>query len=226
MTVRTIQFVTSMSFLPPPFRPPPFHGIVAAMKRLAFALAAAATATSALADPLSDALGASGDLLCFTRAYDAAWLKAHPGQSLREAKLMVSYRDSDPWPGMRMSLKSARRPLYLFGDCAWGDAVNRGVQNDILIDSFKPESGVGCMLFTDVTGASAEEGGYFVIDWQDGGNRIVVHLQDGAAVWRSVDAENHAEFVDFKPADRVIRLDRAPAAACDDLAKFPSRKPE
>jgi len=196
------------------------------MKRLAPALAAALSATAALADPLEETLEASCDLLCFTRAYDAAWLKAHPRQTLREAKVMLSYRDSDPWQGMRISLKQRRGTLYLFGDCYWGDAVNRGVQNDILIDSFKPESGIGCMLYTDVTGASAEEGGYLVIDWQDGGKRIVVHLQEGAAVWRTIDAERHAEFIDFNPADLVIQLDRAPAEACDDLARFPSREPE
>lgn len=196
------------------------------MKRLAFAIVCAVTATSALADPLGDALDAADGIVCFTRSYDSAWLKAHPGQKLREARFMISDRQSDPWGGLRMSLKGSGDPLYLYGDCHWGDDINRGVQDDILIDSFKPEIGLGCMLMTDVTGASAEEGGYFVADWQDGGRKIEVHFQDSAAAWRSLDAERRAEYVEFDPADRVVRLDRAEPSACADLEKFPSRRPE
>jgi len=197
------------------------------MKGALFALAATLSATSALADPLGDALEASDGIVCFTRSYDAAWLKSHPGQTLREAKFMVTHRGADPWRVLRMSLKSDHGTLYLFGGCEWyeGD-INRGVQDNILIESFKPESGVGCHLMTDVTGASAEEGGDFPVDWQEGGQRIEVHLDESGAAWRSLDVERNAEFVDFNPADRIIRLNRAPAAACDDLAKFAPGQPQ
>ena len=198
------------------------------MKRIAVALACALSATSALADPLGEALAAADGVACFTRSYDGAWLKAHPGQTLREAKFLIAYSDEEePRPALRMSLKRARGTLYLFGECGWmeGD-INRGVQDNILIESFKPESGVGCHLYTDVTGGSAEEGGDFPVDWQEGGKRIEVHLDDYMAAWPSMDVERYAKFVKFHPADRIMRLDRAPASDCDDLAKFAPGQPE
>ena len=198
------------------------------MNRLAYALVSALAATSALADPLGDAIHAADGIVCFTRSYDSAWLAAHPSQTLREAKFMISYRDSDLWQGLRMSLKGERETLYLFGDCHWGDSdsVNRSAQDNILIPSFKAENGIGCMLMTDVTGASAEEGGYFVVDWQDGGQKIEVHLDDYASAWRTLEAGRSPDFVEFNPADRVIRLHRAEPSECADLARFAESQPE
>ena len=197
------------------------------MNRAMFGLAAALASTSALADPLGDALEAADGIVCFTRSYDDAWIAAHPGQGLREAKFMITHRGEDPWKVLRISLKGAHDTLYLFGGCGWyeGD-INRGVQDNILLESFKPESGVGCHMMTDVTGASAEEGGDFPVDWQDGGRRIEVHFDESVAAWRSLDVERYAQFVDVNPVDRIIRLDRAPPAACDDLAKFAPGQPQ
>jgi hypothetical protein len=197
------------------------------MKRLAFALVCALSTTSALADPLGDALEAGGGIVCFTRSYDDAWLKAHPGQGLREAKFMVTHRGADPWQVLRMSMKGDSSTLYLLGDCQWQDNINRDVQGGLLIPSFKPVSGVGCMLVTDVTGASAEEGGYFMVDWKDGGRAIDVHLDEEAAGWRSpAEADRAAGWVQLNPVDRVIRLERAEPSACADLAEFAEGQPQ
>jgi hypothetical protein len=199
------------------------------MKRKTLALILAFTASPALADPLTDALKAGGGLVCFTRSYDAAWLKAHPGQTLREARFAVSFREGQSWPALRMSMQGAGAPLYLFGGCGWmeGD-LNRGGQNDVLIESFKPTSGVGCHLMTDVTGGSAEEGGDFPVAWQNGGKTIEVHLDESLAAWRSTDTDRrYAKFVPVQAADRIIRLNRAPASACRDLVtKFAPGQPD
>ena len=195
------------------------------MKRLALALALASMAGPALADPLADALKAGGGSLCFTRSYDSAWLKAHPGQTLRDVRFALV--ENGDWRTMRMSLKGAGKPLYLFGECGWyeGD-LNRGVQDNVLDPSFKPTTGVGCHLYTDVTLGSAEEGGDFPVAWLDCGRAIQVHLPDSVAAWRSYDVRGYAKFVPVKRADRIVRLNRAPASACRELvARFAPGQP-
>jgi hypothetical protein len=198
------------------------------MRRFALLLALGSLAGPAFADPLTDALRSAGGTLCFSRTYDSAWLKAHPGQTIRSALFALSKdRAAQSWPALRMELRGPGKPIYLFGGCGWyqGD-INRGVQNDVLDPSFKPTSGVGCHMMTDVTGASAEEGGDFPVAW-DVGRSIQAHLPDIVAGWRSYDVSRAATAPRLGVADRIIRLNRAPASACRDLVrKFAPGQPD
>ena len=198
------------------------------MKQWILAFALTTTAGSALADPLTDAIAADGGTACFTRSYDAPWLKAHRGQTVREVVMAFTLdREDQPWTAFRMMIKGSGQPLYLFGGCGWEDSgVNRGVQNDILDPTFKPESGVGCHMMVDHTGVSAEEGGDFPVEWQS--ERVIqAHLPDLVAAWRSYDVSRHAKFVDVGRADRIVRLNRAPSSDCAELvAKFAPGQPD
>ena len=168
------------------------------MKKWILSLALTSIAGSALADPLTDAIAEDGGTACFTRSYDAAWLKAHPGQTVREVRMAFTLdREDQSWTAFRMMLRGAGQPLYLFGGCGWAEPVNRGVDNNILDPTFKPESGVGCHMMTDVTGASAEEGGDFPVDWQSS-QVIQAHLPECVAAWRSYDISRNAKFVDVR----------------------------
>ena len=187
------------------------------MRKLVLAVMLASIAGAAAADPLTDALKAEDGKLCFTRHYDSAWLKAHPGQTLRDAKLSLVYDPEDySWTVMRVKLQTTTRTMYLFGGCGWNDHVNRGVQDNILDPTYKIEEGVGCHMMTDVTGGSAEEGGDFPVDWRDPA-KVQMHLPEGVAAWASTDVSRYAKFVDLKAADRIVRLDKVPAAQCNDL---------
>ena len=181
-------------------------------------LAIAFAAASMLASPLQDAMKTSGQTLCFTRSYDSAWLASHKGQKVREARLVLSPSQINEAAAMRIELKGDFKPYYLFGECSWyeGD-LNRGVQNDVLDPSFKPTSGVGCHLYTDVTGASAEEGGDFPVEWIDGGRFVQVHLPDSFGAWRSLDVSRNADYHPLGAQDRIIRLQRDEASACNPL---------
>jgi len=191
-----------------------------AMKRLLTTLVLAALPAAALADPLTDALSAEKGPLCFTRAYDRQWIEGHPGQTVRQVRFALS-----PNPGaysaatMRVLIEGEGKPQFLFGECGWmeGD-LNRGVQNDILDPSFKPTSGVGCHMYTDVTGASAEEGGDFPVEWGSGAF-IQAHLPENVAAWLSYDVSRNADFFDVRPQDRIVRLNRAPTSECRDLVE-------
>ena len=191
------------------------------MKRVALTLALASLAGPAIADPLSDALKASNGTLCFTRSYDAAWLTGHGGQTMRSARFALTSDGT-----LRMSLHGAGQPIYMFGECSWYQGnINRGVQDNILDPTFKPTSGVGCHLYTDVTLVSAEEGGDFPVAWGNG-RYIQAHLPDIVAAWRSYDVSRNATWPKLKRADRIIRMNRAPAADCRELVtKFAPGQP-
>lgn len=181
-----------------------------------FAIVAAAAA--AAASPLETAMQANGNVLCFSRSYDAAWLKAHKGQKAQHARMALTRGRLNASAQMRISLKGKFRPYYLYGECSWYEGtLNRGVQDNILDESFKPTSGVGCHLYTDVTGASAEEGGDFPAEWIDGGRYLQIHLPDGFAAWRSLDVSRNADFHELGAKDRIIRLERSAASACKTL---------
>ena len=191
------------------------------MRKSALALMLALTAGPALADPLTDAIDGDGGVLCFARSYDAAWLKAHRGQSVREVKLAISHDEASNMPVMRLSLRDARRALYGFGQCWWADGdLNRGVQDNILDPTFKPTTGVGCHMVTDITGGSAEEGAEPLIDWRDG-RTIQLHLGDSLAMWTSYDISKTATWHELKAGDRIVRLHRVKPSQCRALvAKF------
>ena len=121
---------------------------------------------------------------------------------------------------LRLKVAGSGKPIYSYGECRWYDGdLNRGGQNDILDGSFKPTTGIGCHLYTDVDGYSAEEGGDFPVEWVDGGQAIQAHLPDSLAGWRSLDVSRNATFHALGANDRIIRLKRVPAAECDELLK-------
>jgi hypothetical protein len=188
--------------------------MVAHMKCFALALALVSIAGPVLADPLTDALKQGGGTLCFTRSYDAAWLKSHRGQTIRDVRFALASDGT-----LRMSLKGAGRPIYVYGTCEWWDrGLNRGVQNNVIFPSWKSESGrgVGCHMMTDTTGVSAEEGGDFPVTWGDG-HYVEVHMESGATGWRSYDTSRRVSFLNLSAADSIFRLNRASAAGCREL---------
>ena len=185
------------------------------MKCLTSAIALASLAGPALADPLTVALEHNGGTLCFTRSYDAARLKAHGGQTIRDVRFAFSENRSGAI--MRMSLKGPGKPIYAFGVCEWWEhGLNRGVQDNVLDPSFKGTRGVGCHMMTDTTGVSAEEGGDFSIAWGDG-RFARVHLNGAVTGWRSFDTRRRVSFLDLKAADSIFRLNRAPTSECSEL---------
>jgi hypothetical protein len=179
---------------------------------------AAALATTATT-PLDKAVRDAGGLMCFERSYDSAWLAAHKGQHLTSARLALSADDNGN-AKLRMTLTGSFRPYYLYGSCNWysGD-LNRDVQGEVLDPTFKFATGVGCHLFTDTTGASAEEGGDFPVAWEDHGRVLQVHLPDGFAAWPSADVSRNAGFRDLGAKDRIIRLRQVYPEKCEQLVK-------
>lgn len=187
-------------------------------------LALVALGASAAADPLASAFAANGDVLCYTRSYDAAWIKAHPGQEVRAIRLALNARANSDGPQLRLQIVGRGKPLWVFGECQWfaGD-LNRSAQGDVLDPGFKESSGLGCMVYTDTTGQSAEEGGWFQGAWRQGGDEIQLHFDQPIASWRDPASDRSTGSFEFAPADGILRLRRSPEGDCADLvALFPA----
>ena len=187
------------------------------MNKPVLALVVLCSAGPVLADPLVDALDQNGGTLCYTRTYDAAWLKSHPGQTVKGVTLAINENEERDMLDMRLALDLPKGPLYGYGQCWWETNINRGVQNDILDPTFKPTKGVYCHMATDITGGSAEEGAEFSIDWQAGGKTIQAHLGEALAMWSSYDISGTADWHDLKVADRIVRLNRVDQSHCRNL---------
>ena len=185
------------------------------MKRAVLGLALALAAGPALATPLSDALDAGP--LCFTGVASAP-----AGQSWKQVVLSLTRdRGPDNAPTARLSLQGAGKPLLIHAACTWMEGnINRGGGDRILDPTFLPTSGVTCFMATDLTGASAEEGGSFPVDWADG-QTLAVHLPFTVAAWRGYDTRRAATWPEVAVADRIVRVSRAAPEACAELrAKF------
>ena len=190
------------------------------MPSIASALALAAALAVGAHDPLQKALGAAGGTLCFERRYDSAWLNAHRRQTVTTARLALTGGMNQGPARLRLLLVGPSPPIYAYGGCSWysGD-LNRDVRGAVLDPSFKFATGVGCHLYTDVTGASAEEGGDFPAAWEDDGRVLQIHLPDGFAAWASADVSRNAGFRDLGPKDRIIRLRQVYPEKCEGLVK-------
>lgn len=187
------------------------------MKRAALTLALALVASPALASPLSDALDAAGGALCYQGVAERP-----AGQQWTKVQLSLSREGvSGGAPTLRLMLEGKGKPVLVYGTCAWMPEINRGGGGRILDPTFLPTEGVTCFMHTDVTGASAEEGGSFPMDWGGDGRAIQFHLPFTVAAWRSYNTSKGATWPDIAVADRIVRVERAPAETCAELrARF------
>ncbi len=104
------------------------------MVRSAFVLALALASCGArAATPLDDLVAPpfDGKSACFSRAYDAAHLKAHPKQKIAAMKAWLLYRrekSTNPPTldiGLEISQRGDAQPLFASGNCYWDEGVNR-----------------------------------------------------------------------------------------------------
>lgn len=160
------------------------------MKKLVVALTALISAGAVLAEPPVDALARNDGTLCFTRTYDSAWLKSHPGQTLKGVTLAIAENDDRDMFDMRLALDLPRGPLYGFGQCWWE---------------------------TNITGGPAEEGAEFSVHWRDGGRTIQARLAEAMATWTSYDTSGTAKWHELNAADRIVRLNLVGRPECVTL---------
>lgn len=187
------------------------------MRTAVSAAALLAMAAQACADPLTDLLDRHDGQLCFERVYDSAHLAQHPRQRTRAIRLSLTDYPETRGANIRVAITEASRAHYILGECYWAEEANLDGMGEPLLPSFGRKAGLDCHAITTTDGSSAEEGGDFPLDLRDGAS-VMLHLPDEVAAWKSLDdVSGSAEFFGLGPDDRVFRLNRADATACNEL---------
>ena len=155
----------------------------------------------------------TGNSACFVRDYDAAHLRRHPHQVTQSVMVSLKYDASESAPVSRIMLRQRGRadPLHVVGSCNFEMRANRDVQGNRLIRAFQREAAHDCLAMT--APASAEEGGYFLVDLAADGRTLMLYLEDHVSAWRGPQT-GEAQPVRLGREDRVFRLNRISASAC------------
>jgi hypothetical protein len=192
--------------------------------------ASAARAASPLDDLVAPKPASSA---CFARVYDAEHLRKHPKQTTTSMAVRLAYDKAYGEPpvlappdlGIAIKRRGEPDPLFAQGGCIWGESVNRDISDRRLIKDFKKEAGAGCMMSArpdvfDV--ASAEEGGYLILDPGGDGKSVTVYLQNYLTMVKQKDRAKQL-YITFGADDRVFLLQRAPANDCDFVERVLTR---
>lgn len=187
------------------------HGDMKHLRLTLFVLAC--VAGPAAAQPIEPA--------CYARTYDAAHLAANPAQ--RTLSIRVSFA-SEHIPGgtaagmqsfvrIEMTRRGSRTPIRAIGTCVESASANRGVDGKKLIAAYPKEAGLACVIAGE---SLDEEGGMLLLDPTGGVLRAYFDdslvMRHGAEVSR-----DKGRWIELGRADRIFRLERIPAAACEPL---------
>lgn len=146
-----------------------------------------------------------GNKACYSRAYDAAHLKAHPRQRIAAMKFLLSVAAYDPKPAgavkpedlyyytfaMSVARRGDKRLLRTSGDCNGGDTI-------------------ACVVDCD--------GGSVALDKMPPADSLVVRLnnESGITMYHDCD-EGKGVVVKAGADDKVFRLDKTANDACRAL---------
>jgi hypothetical protein len=148
----------------------------------------------------------AGNKVCYSRAYDAAHMKAHPQQRITAMKFLLSVAAYDPKPAdaatpedlyyytfaMSVSRRGDKRLLRTSGDCNGSDNILCAVDCD---------------------------GGSVTLDKMLPANSLIVRLNNvnGITMFHDCDEGKGAVVVKAGADDKVFRLDKVAADACQSL---------
>jgi hypothetical protein len=168
-------------------------------------------------NPLSRAVPhKEGTSACYSRTYDAAHLKAHPGQMTQSVMLSLRYERQSHTVRIMLKEKNRPAPLYIVGGCGWSDKANLGVDDKPLIREFKATSGLDCNAFSGLN--SDEEGGDYPIDFAADGKSLTLYLINDVAAWLGTNQKKTIA-AGLGKDDLIFRLERIDAAACRGMEK-------
>jgi hypothetical protein len=157
-------------------------------------------------DPLSRLLTSDSDSLCFRRDYGGAHLKRHPAQATQA--VLVSFRND----AVRIMLRQKGRDRYLVAGCTYRKGAGHDTSGALMIKSFKKPVGYDCIVI--VAPASAEEGGYVLLDPAADGSSLVLHAQSPITARAGLDGKASAYNLKLGRDDREFFLARTDPAAC------------
>ncbi len=184
-----------------------------ALETLALAaLALLPVAAGAAAQDELEALFPPGEPVCYAARFDAAYLAAHPDQSVVAIKVMRGY------PSLRESERTSREgdepgmPAELI--VTFRDAGERGTPRqygaEVTCRADRAASGAGPAS----CGIACDGGDFIATRAADGALHLAI--EDGRSLRIAGGCTNHRELrgLGLKKGDRVFTLPRAPMEAC------------
>jgi hypothetical protein len=189
----------------------------AAWSRLALSAICAAAAclpgTIAHAEPakgpLERLLTRETDSLCFRRDYDAAHLRRVPGQLTQS--VVLSFKPDE----ILIMLRQQGGERYITASCEYRQGAGYDTSGNLMIKSFKGKAGYDCIV--TVASASAEEGGYVLVDPAPDGSTLMLYAQSPITSRAGLTGKASAYNTKLGAQDRAFRLTRADRAACRAL---------
>lgn len=147
-----------------------------------------------------------GNKACYSRAYDAAHMKAHPQQRITAMKFLLSVAAYDPKPA------DAVKPEYLYYYTFAMSVARRGDKR-LLRTSGDCNGGDNILCAVDC------DGGSVTLDKMPPANSLIVRLnnENGITMFHDCDEGKGAVVVKAGTDDKVFRLDKAAGDACRSL---------
>lgn len=189
------------------------------MRRIAAMAAGLLTATAALADPLTDALGGKTQGICYERNYSAEHLAKNPDQMTHALQLSLAPHPEARGAIARLTIMDAEGEVFSIGECFWNAKAGLGGDGKPYTATFKGGPGLDCTARASPSWAWEDEvkdGGLFVVDMRDG-KSMTIHTQDEIAAWPEFNRDAPAGFYPLGFDDRIFRVDRADPRACSEI---------
>ena len=152
---------------------------------------------------------------CFRRDYDAAHLKANPGQATQSILLSLKYQDGNI-EGLilrvMMKRKDSPKPYFMMGGCDWAEHKTPGAQAGRILGASRHSRGLDCIMLE--SRESARESGEFIIDFSADMKTAVAVSDDVIAAWHGMDQGEAAPDLKLGRDDIVFKLTRTDEKAC------------
>ncbi len=129
-------------------------------------------------------------------------------QQSTEALLSFQYQGNTGIHLERIMLKrrGSQPLLYLAGGCDWSATANRDGGGNKLMENYPKDAGYACIALT--APGSAEEGGFFLIDFSADGKTATLYLDSPIASMNGKHNKGFNGRIELGPDDRVFRLQR------------------
>jgi hypothetical protein len=184
------------------------HRSVALRLGCAAIIAAAIPATSAeLKDPLSPLTLASRSILCFRRDYSPEHLEQHPKQTTRS--VLLAFQEQ----GLVTIVLNQRTRAQnrILAGCGWREGAGMDTSDRKMIPNFDKPAGFDCIV---TVGASAEEGGYVLIDPAQDGKSLTLFIQSPITAENDSPGKAKGYNLTLGREDRTFALTRIDSKAC------------
>jgi hypothetical protein len=161
-----------------------------------------------LEDPLSPLTSAKGSMLCFRRDYSPEHLAQQPKQTTKS--ILLAFQEQ----GLVTIVLSPRAgaPKQIAAGCAWSQRAGIDTSDRKMIPDFDKPAGFDCIV--TMSGSSAQEGGYLLIDPAPDAKSLTLFLQSPIYAHDDKPSKARGHYLTLGREDLTFALTRIEPKAC------------